>query len=296
MEQSQTFSPRVGLKRTLSDRTLLKVFYYLLFPLALAFVLPFVPLILMAFEDGTPLTAFSFMALALPMPAIILFQAFSFFKPLAFTQVTIFPDRLQMLGKNKKNIEISYADIQEVKMSHLPYQGGSFTLIMKEGEKFKFTVILERSEYVLEAISSFNPELLPPASFEIYRRTAICADHNYTRINDALKNWRMLVVKYMLLPIVVSVVVVLVAPYVGRVSITEDLDNVFRSFTLANLILGVICFLVAALYLTANTNQDLIRDPNNARRNLPVEAKVYRLADIVHWAVFAAFVIYFTLR
>ncbi|WP_413574936.1 hypothetical protein ACLVWU_11860 [Bdellovibrio sp. HCB290] len=296
MEQSQTFSPRVGLKRTLSDRTLLKVFYYLLFPLALAFVLPFIPLILMAFEDGTPLTALSFLALALPMPAILLFQGFSFFRPLAFKQVAIFPDRLEMLGKNKKNIEVNFADIKEVKLSHLPYQGGSFTLLMKDGAKYKFTVILERSEYVLEAISSFNPVLLPPASFEGYRRTAICADHNYTRINDALKNWRMMVVKYLLLPVVVSVVVVLAAPYVGRVSITEDLDNVFRSFTVVNLMLGVICFLVAALYITGITNQALIKDPNNARRNMELEAKVYRISGLLHWIAFAAFVINFTVR
>ncbi|WP_413581931.1 hypothetical protein [Bdellovibrio sp. HCB288] len=296
MEQSQTFSPRTGLKRTLSDRALLKLFYYLLIPVALAFVLPFVPMILMAIEDGTPLTAISFVALALPMPAIILFQAFSFFKPLAFSQVTIFPDRLQMLGKGKKNIEVNFADIKEVKLSHLPYQGGSFTLVMKDETKYRFTVILERSEYVLEAISSFNPDLLPASSFETYRRTAICADHNYTRINDALKNWRMLVVKYMLLPVIISVVVLLLAPYLGHVSITDDLDNVFRKVTLVNLILGVACFLIPALYITGLTNQALVKDPNNARRNMVLEGKIFKIAAVVHWITFVAFVIYIVMR
>ncbi|QDK45968.1 hypothetical protein DOM22_12805 [Bdellovibrio sp. ZAP7] len=296
MEQSQTFSPRVGLKRTLSDRALLKVFYYLLFPLALAFVLPYVPMVLMAIEEGSILTAVSFLVLALPMPAILLFQAFSFFKPLAFSNVAIFPDRLQMTGKDKKSIEVPFADIKEVKLSHLPYQGGSFVIVMNDGKQYKFTVILERSEYVLEAISSYNPQLLPPESFELYRRTAICADHNYTRINDALKNWRILVVKYLLLPVIVSVAVVLLAPYLGRLSITEALDNVFRSITIVNLVLGVACFLIAALWITGITNRALIREPNNARRDMVMEGKVYLVASIVHWVCFAGFVVYFTLR
>ncbi|UYL07663.1 hypothetical protein B9G69_011455 [Bdellovibrio sp. SKB1291214] len=293
MEQTQTFSPRVGLKRTLSDRTLLKVIYYLLFPLSLAFLLPFVPMIIISFEEGAPLSALSFIALALPMPAILMFQAFSFFKPLSFTQVSIFPDRLQMVGKDKKLIEVPFSDIKEVKLSHLPYQGGSFTLVMKDGQSYKFTVILERSEYVLEAISSFNPELLPPQSFELYRRTAICADHNYTRINDALKNWRILVVKYLLLPVIVSVAVLFLAPYVGRLSAAEDWDNVFRAITIVNLVLGVACFLIAALYITGVTNKALVAEPNNARRNMVMEGKVYLIANLVHWVAFAAYVVYF---
>jgi hypothetical protein len=296
MEQTQTFSPRVGLKRTLSDRTLLKVIYYLLIPLSLAFVLPFVPMVMMAFEEGAPISALSFIALAIPMPAILLFQAFSFFRPLAFTQVSIFPDRLQMVGKDKQPVEVAFADIKEVKLSHLPYQGGSFTLLMKDGKSYKFTVILERSEYVLEAISSFNAELLPPQSFETYRRTAICADHNYTRINDALKNWRILVVKYILLPVIVSVAVLFLAPYLGQLSVTEDLDSVFRSITIVNLVLGVACFLLGALYITGVTNKALIAEPNNARRNMVMEGKVYLVANIIHWIAFTAYVIYFTLN
>ncbi|WP_413557537.1 hypothetical protein [Bdellovibrio sp. HCB209] len=295
MDQSQTFSPRTGLKRTLSDRTLLKVFYYLLFPVAFLFILPFVPMIMMAFEEGSPISALSFVALALPMPAILLFQAFLFFKPLSFTQVKIFPERLEMTGKGGESIEVSFADIKEVKISHMPYQGGSFTLLMKDGQKYKFTVILERSEYVLEAISSFNPELLPPNSFEEYRRTAICADHNYTRINDALKNWKILFVKYVLVPVIVSVMILLLAPFIGRLSVTQDLDNVFRMMTVVNVVLGVCCFLIAALFITDRTNRALIKEPNNARRNMVMEGQVNRVAGIVHWIAFAAYAIYFTM-
>ncbi|MBF0207235.1 MAG: hypothetical protein HQK53_10140 [Oligoflexia bacterium] len=61
---------------------------------------------------------------------------------------------------------------------------------MKNNKTYRFTVALERVDYVLEGIIKFNPKLLHEDQYNNLRKKLILLDHSWAKIYDicALKN------------------------------------------------------------------------------------------------------------
>jgi hypothetical protein len=124
-------------------------------------------------------------------------------RPMAFAEVKVYSDRV-VVDRVGKLFEILYSNIEKVNLAKVSYVGGWFTLVLKtpvEGKKkLKFTVVLERSDYVLDAIHKHSPALFAESSLESYRRTAVYSDHSWGRIYANAAAWPLILLKYLVIP------------------------------------------------------------------------------------------------
>lgn len=111
------------------------------------------------------------------LPLGLLLQARFMIRPLAFSFVQIFSDRIE-LDRLGKKIEFKFEEIEKVNLSSIPYLVGWFTIVAKGKRPYRFTVVLERSELVLDAIFRAKPGIVDQKKFFNYRKTAVSADRS----------------------------------------------------------------------------------------------------------------------
>lgn len=276
--QKETFVPRSNLQRTLKYRPHLKWQYYA--TMALASVLT-IGSFLVYGADQSELRTQTLIA-----SAFLFLQSWFLIRPLAFMSVQVFLDKL-IVDKKGVRTEIKYSDILDVKFSYVPYLGGWFSIITAE-KNYKFTAVLERSEYVLEAIASFNPNLIPVSNLESYRRTSISVDHSWSYMTDKLTNWKHLVLKYAVMPIVVGSAFSLLR-YMknGSFGISTTV-NLAGAYFIVQASLAAVAYLVVSSMLIAKGRQDLIQNPNFTARNKVYEEKIERRSQLIQTVLIAA--------
>jgi hypothetical protein len=118
---------------------------------------------------------------------IIYLEYFFLLRPLALTKIQVFEDRL-FIKRGSKEIIVPFEDIVEIKSSVNKWLGGWFKLILKDKKAHRFTVVLNRSDYILDAVIKFNSKLLEEKKYIDLRTKLILIDHNFSRMNDIL--WR----------------------------------------------------------------------------------------------------------
>jgi hypothetical protein len=69
-------------------------------------------------------------------------------KPLATSKFHVCEDKM-IIRRGTKKIEIEYSDIVEIKSIVNKNLGGWFSLILKNKKQHRFTIVLERVEYIL---------------------------------------------------------------------------------------------------------------------------------------------------
>ena len=104
-------------------------------------------------------------------------------KPLASSKILVFEDKM-IISRGTKKIEIKYSDIVEIKSIVNKNLGGWFTLILKNKKQHRFTIVLERVEYILEAVIAFNPKLMPDLQYQKLRTQLIISDHGLARMYE----------------------------------------------------------------------------------------------------------------
>jgi hypothetical protein len=104
-------------------------------------------------------------------------------KPLASSKILLCVDKM-IIRRGTKKIEIEYSDIVEIKSIVNKNLGGWFTLILKNKKKHQFTIVLERVEYILEAVIAFNPKLMPDQQYQKLRTQLILSDHGLARMYE----------------------------------------------------------------------------------------------------------------
>ena len=120
-------------------------------------------------------------------------------EPLLEVSVFLSGDRIEISTSNIKKT-IQFSDISKVEVHYWPFLGGWYYLCLSSGEKVKVSIMLERSSYILDALLSYKPELVKKEDVQIFRRTAIFADHSWTRFQNTFSNVKILLVKYFVIP------------------------------------------------------------------------------------------------
>ena len=106
--------------------------------------------------------------------------------------------------RGKKEITIPFDDVVELKSAVNKNVGGWFKLILKNKKKYRFTIVLERVDYILDAIVKYNPNLMEQEKYLKLRKHLILSDHGLGRLYDMFrKKYRLITFAHgVLLPIV----------------------------------------------------------------------------------------------
>jgi len=93
-----------------------------------------------------------------------------------------FSDYLQ-INKGKKVIKIPYTQIVKVDISK-GYFFPSFRLRLRNNKKLRFSVMVERVDYILDSVLRSNPKLLIWERFADYRNKILISDHRIARFQE----------------------------------------------------------------------------------------------------------------
>lgn len=210
------------------------------------------------------------------------------YKPTAFSVVTVKPRELEIL-KNGKTQKVPFEDVEKINFFLPAFVGGAFVLQLKDKSTQAFTINLERSEYILEALYSFNPNLVPSENIEMYRRRLIIADQSNARSYERLQKWNSVLTKYMIVPAVISLIQLLrdtlIHQNVTGSSVVSNFPNYFFVSFAWNTVVGMIIFIVIDTILRSKDRQRLTSNPNFVRRDLERDAKYFKSGDLIYWTL-----------
>ncbi|MBF0299084.1 MAG: hypothetical protein HQK51_10215 [Oligoflexia bacterium] len=110
-------------------------------------------------------------------------EYFFLLKPMAISKIQAFSEKI-VIRQGKKETIIPFDDIVEIKSSVNKHVGGWFTLILKNKKKYRFTITLERIDYLLDAIIKYRTDLMNNDKYLELRKQLILSDHGLARISD----------------------------------------------------------------------------------------------------------------
>jgi hypothetical protein len=285
LAKNESYVPRQDLQRTLTYRPHLKWGYYLFTTYAIGLAVYENLSVVGQFWRGESPGDFDYIVWAWVVPVLMLLEAWFVLRPFAFSKVIVKPDGLT-LDQLGRQTELPYSSIKLVKLVFIPYLGGHFKILTEDGKSQKFTVVLERSEYILESLSAYNAKLFSPDAMALYRRTAVVSDHSWGRYYESLKNWKSLALKFVALPVLAA----------GVSSLFDGMAylNHLWSLVFINLVVAFTVWTMIAIVMMSNDRSRLMADPQNLRRDMAFEAKVSRIGTMVHYMVFVAAAILIT--
>jgi len=181
------FEPRLHLQRSLEYRPHVKWMYYcsLVFMSLFAFLVA--SFTVSEFAAGNIEFSFGVGFFGLFISAILYMQNRFIIRPLAFSKVHVNSDGI-ILERLGEEILIYFDEIEGIDFAEIKSLGGWFKVKLVSGESYRFTVVLERSEYVLEAIAAANSHIVSSEALENYRLTSIAADHSWARLYSLFRS------------------------------------------------------------------------------------------------------------
>ena len=216
-----------------------------------------------------------------------------FFKPLATSIVDVFKDKVRVKN-NRKEYEVLFSDIKQVKFK-VTFIGGWISLITHSGKKFRFTSVLERPEYLVQALYDYNKDFINENKFKHYIETLVSFDHFQARIYSFFKKEK----KY------IGSIIFFIPPVLGVLAcylvqkskffIYDKLSYFFETTSFVILIVTVVVFFFCTLteiFIRIRVNklraQNLMPDgpsdrrivkktQEDKRRYVSVENKIYRI-------------------
>jgi hypothetical protein len=287
--RKEAFAPRSHLQRTLKYRPHLKWAYYSLLAVAPVFWVSAVLITVAELSKGSAAQNSGSLVLSSFLALVMYLEARFLLKPLAFSTVHVFNDHLE-IDRMGKQIHVPFDDVKEIQFRYLPYSGGWFKLCTS-GASYKFTLVLERSEYILEAVAAYNPQLVPADKLEAFRRTAVTSDHSLAHLYDGLKDKRSLLWKFAGLPIAAAIVLRAVSFFQGNPFVFMNLVStivVLLFFQLAAAMLGN---WIISLVLTFKTRKALIENPNRLQRDREFEKRMEFVNQTVQKILFTCAVV-----
>ncbi len=298
MSSNNAFQARGNLSRTLTYRPHLRASYYGLLAFSAIGALTVLGLALAAYVNDNPSLALMVGMGGALAPLVLLIEAHFFVRPLAFVKIKVHQHGLTMESPDK-TVEVPFADVVAIKFSHLPYVGGWFKLVMKSGENHRFTVVLERSEYILEMMAALKPEMVNTEEMMHYRRTAVLADHSWGRVSEKLKNKTGLLLKYFVLPVLLTGLCAAGLVYYGQQEVPGmgHLAKIFILMISMNLAVSfLVTFSVAEFLIVTHGRDQLLADPTNMKRDYVFEKRMERWGHAGHWVIAIGMLIFALLR
>ncbi len=173
----------------------------------------------------------------------IFFRLVVYVRPRVFSRYELYKDKVIIKFKRKSK-EILFDHIQELKFSMLPPRFfGGFSVVMNTGQKFMFLSILNGSQEVLDHMLKKRPQLVKDEKVKSYVERTQCIEYSWERMKSKIKNWQLILVKYLAVPIVVTSVIK---------GFTEPLFHTQSGSTYWLVIFCVVIFLVLIGALTGN--------------------------------------------
>jgi hypothetical protein len=206
------------------------------------------------------------------VPLLLVLQTRYILRPLALSTIQVFNDRLEIECAGKTT-QIFYRDIEKVKFSHLRNMGGWFKLITKHGN-YKFTAVLERGEYILESITSFNREFIPVKELESYRKTAIQCDHSWAFFGDYLPKRKEIVAKYLMMPALASFAILVMDVIKHQILSFEVALLTFLGATVCQFVLSCLAFSIVSAQVGKRNRVAIETNPNHLMRDLKLEHRL----------------------
>jgi hypothetical protein len=271
---------RPHLRRNLVYRPHLLWLFYYGFALGIFMILS--PLLLLFGQSQNYVSTsgqslFIFCALGLSLLFLIQF----FFKPIAFSQVHIDKDGLKIESLGSIQV-IAFTEVQKVTFQVRFLLSKGFTLILKNGKKIPLSMSLERNEYVLENLASYNLSLFETDDLEFYRRRLILFDHSNARLADALKMPAKLVFRFLLMPFLFTVWYFGLNSYlIGLPFQIQVLKLIilYISFFVINLLISLAIFITADFFMRRKCDKILFKNPRAVIRDMNFEKTVLKRAE-----------------
>lgn len=231
--------------------------------------------------------AMAFSVFGLLVPSCHAWIAWFWLRPFAFTRVRI-TNRGLTLKRFGEATEIPFFRVRSLKFSFLPYLGGWFTLEMHDGREYRFTVGLERSDYLLDALAIAQPTLMPTAELARFRRICIVTDHAFARLQTALADWSSLLIMEFGLPGVLTILAFLT---LGGGGVT-DAFVVFAGIALMNGIIGLLIWIPKEIIEIRRKDLELQENPLNPLRDMRREKREKIFSRCIHVAAITTLVIW----
>ncbi len=279
------FQVRTNLSRTITYRPHLRPAYYTMMALAGVSLPLACGMASMAYLDGSIEVAAVVAFFGALIPSVFFAEARLFLKPMAFVKIHVHQYGLT-LENPTRTTELQFKDVKSISFSHLPYVGGWFTLVMESGSHHRFTVGLERSEYILEMLVSARPDVVDTMKMLDYRRTAVLTDHSWARAHEHFKKYKTWLLKYLAVPVVLTAEwlagIVLYAQQ--SVPTPSKILGTTLIMVAANLIMGIfVTFAAEEFCILARGRRNLMADASYLKRDLEFEKQAGRLSYTVHW-------------
>jgi hypothetical protein len=168
-----------------------------------------------------------------------------------------------------KSTEILFEKVKKIEFSHISYLGGWFTLTINGREKYKISMMLERSEYVLESIAAVNPKLILAEKFMSYRENAIVNDQGWSRTYDMIFRWKKIASLYAITSLVMAVPI-----YVFNYGQYANPFNLLWTLLLINMCVGFCKWQLGEGLQAMRVKKEMSKDPLHTRRDYQYESKV----------------------
>jgi len=181
------------------------------------------------------------------------------------------------LDRVGKRIEVPYSDLKAVGFSSLAYTGGWFTLKLKSGKRYKFTVVLERSDLLLDAVFAARPDICPEKKFHAYRRTSIFSDQSWSRLYERARQWFRLILKYVVLAPAAGAAIGFLLSQNLEPKVAWCLGGAAAGFCFYY---GIFLFMASEYWMAWHLKGVLKRDPSAIQRDLAYERKIQ---SVVGW-------------
>lgn len=261
------------LQRTLNNRLHVYLGYLTLMMVSFLLFTPAINAVIYHFLYRYPLSQldFFFAVIGVLFP---LMQIWFLLRPVGYSKVVLSETGVTLSGPIE-NKTILFQDVVGFEIHQLPVVGGWYFLITQNGMRYRFTQILERSEYVIDTLISARPEFAHRQDIQRFRNHTIAIDHIFARFEDNfLYRWYGFFIKYLILPFVFA--------SIGSYYFHTIFIDTLRNFLYLNTVIGYFIYFSSEYFLSQNTLRNLNQNPNQVRRNPTKENSVRTISNILH--------------
>ena len=200
-----------------------------------------------------------------------------FFKPLVLSKIQVYKDKI-FISQGKKEITIPFNEVKKIKSIVIYNCGGWFTIILKNKKKYRFTGVLERSDYILDALIQFNPKLMEKEKYEKLREQLILGDHGLARLYELFKRKYRLITLSTLFLLPISFLVLLFYKQSNEFIIHSPLSYFLKFGILLTSVLIILWWILSLIpeKIIDNYSAKQLKNKNNKKRDTSFEYEVHR--------------------
>jgi hypothetical protein len=210
-------------------------------------------------------------------------------RPLVTARISLLPDGIHLSRKGLER-KIKFDEIQVIERRMTQWAAGYFALVLKDGKRFRFTVVLERSFLLLDAVYAARPDLISEGDYLLLRKGLVLGDRACDRAHRVFSPENRWVTFLILLVPVITLAAFALSPEVlGNLQprFSLRLIVIARVFIFAAIAYGVI-FVAAEMFLLRKDRAELAARPREDVRDRAFEGKIYRWGWVAYAMAIAA--------